>query len=94
MLSKTNPIKLEHDFYVENMENSIGFIMLNEISIDLFSAENQNELKFSISPHLAPQVSLLPEQKPVKRLAPPIMYQIEPLPHKIDLKIETTSSQD
>jgi hypothetical protein len=41
---------------------------------------------------LTPQESLLPETKPVKRLAPPSMYKIEPLPHKIDLKIETTSS--
>ena len=45
----------------------------------------QNKLFFSISPYLAPQENLLDLapgslKNSVKRLPPPIMYSIEPLP--------------
>lgn len=56
----------------------------------------QNLLCFSISPYLAPQENLLDldsqstngkkKVKVLKRLPPPIMYSIDPMPHKIKIE--------
>jgi len=60
--------------------------------------QEQNLLCFSISPYLAPQENLLDlesqstsisgkkEAKVLKRLPPPIMYSIDPMPHKIKIE--------
>lgn len=89
LLSKGNPISFERDFYVDNDENSIGFIMLNEISLELHADETQNELKFSIRPYLAPESCAPGEVACRKRLPPPIMYKVTALPQRID--VETSS---
>jgi hypothetical protein len=64
----------------------------------------QNKLFFSISPYLAPEESLLDISSPigqkssnkrkVKRLPPPIMYSIEPLPQKIRVDAILSDAKD
>ena len=64
----------------------------------------QNKLHFSISPYLAPEESLLAlspggagaanKAKRVKRLPPPIMYSIEPLPQKIQIEAVQSDAKD
>ena len=87
------------------------FIRLNQIRLELAPAltaamENLgsvqapkicNKLIFSISPYLAPEVSLIElsqKTQQVKRLPPPIMYNIEPLPDKIAVEVERGGSKD
>ena len=56
-----------------------------------------NKLTFSISPYLAPEVSLIElsqSTQQVKRLPPPILYNIEPLPDKIQVDVEKGASKD
>ena len=56
-----------------------------------------NKLLFSISPYLAPEVSLIElsqKAQVIKRLPPPIMYQIEPLPDKISIEVERGDSRE
>lgn len=67
------------------------------------SVPPQNKLLFSISPYLAPVESLVDLSAPggqgslkstVKRLPPPIMYTIEPLPQKINIEAIQTDAKD
>jgi len=73
-LCRQNPIKIEREIILDSEENHIGFIMLNEIGLDLLQSPNKNNLRFSISPYLAPTPNLI-ETVPVrvKRLPPPII---------------------
>ena len=90
-LSKNNPIKLERQFYLQEEDNQIGEIILNQIVLELApkltaamdnlgslqAPQICNKLLFSISPYLAPEVSLIElsqKTQVIKRLPPPIMY--------------------
>ena len=56
-----------------------------------------NKLLFSISPYLAPEESLIElsqKAQVIKRLPPPIMYKIEPLPDKISVEVERGDSRE
>ena len=65
----------------------------------------QNKLYFSILPYLAPEESLLDlapasgatnsrKTRQAKRLPPPIMYSIEPLPQKIRIEAIQSDAKD
>ena len=58
----------------------------------------QNKLYFSISPYLAPETNLLDlnnsSKRQLKRLPPPIMYSIQPLPHKIKIDAIQSDAKD
>lgn len=93
LLCRQNPIKIERELILDSEDNHIGFIMLNEIGLDLMPNSNKNLLRFSISPYLAPTPNLIETVAVrIKRLPPPILCQVEPLPHKIKLNIGSTKS--
>ena len=62
----------------------------------------QNKIILSISPFLAPEEPLLrldqPEKKgkrgEIKRLPPPIMYSIEPMPEKIATEVVKSEAKE
>jgi hypothetical protein len=95
LLCKSNPMRIERDIILDEEESHIGFIMLNEIGIELQQLSSDNQLRFSVSPYLAPAPTLIETANVrIKRLPPPITCQIEPLPHKIKLVHGKTLSQD
>ncbi len=71
-------------------------------------APPQNTLCFSISPYLAPVENLLDlgttesssvggvqlKKKVLKRLPPPIMYTIDPMPHKVKIESIQNDAKD
>ena len=86
------------------MLNQILLVVAPKVVGDLLetgeaTALPQNKLHFSISPYLAPKENLL-DLSPgslknnIKRLPPPIMYSIEPLPQKIKIEAIQSDAKD
>lgn len=79
------------------------FVMLNEINLELASTikedssegtSNGLDLKFSLSPYLAPIEVVTGEPTLKKRLPPPILYKVDSLPQKIDLHVESVGPSE
>ena len=94
--NRKNPIMIEKSFYLEKEDNQIGCVMLNQIILNIAQGEiggthSQNHIAFSLLPFLTPDI--LPEghdkKRCLKRLRKPVMYDIEPLPDKLEVNFET-----
>lgn len=89
VLNKANPIKLDRDFFVQDA--SVEVVILKQIKLKIFAGDSEKacQCRFALVPYLTPPAS----EEVQKRLPPPVVYQIQPLPHKIKLNFSKTKCQ-
>ncbi len=81
VLNKANPIKIDRDYFVQ--DGSVKNVILKHIKLKVYAGDSEKacQYKFVLVPYLTPPA--IEEDK--KRLPMPVIYEIEPLPHKIKL---------
>jgi hypothetical protein len=94
---------LEFDLYLTNeTANSREFILLNEVLVNVGQSESSEKysLSLSLQPYLKPLEELLDvsSQDSKKRvpfkMREPIMFTIEPMPTKVNFKLEFDENYD